>query len=193
MWENLFTEGIGVLAGVLLSTIGLSVYLSKRFTSWLTKHKLRRGVLATSNMYDLLQATQHRLGARKALLIAAHNGGSFINPLHPPHITILAETYDETVEPTKEHWQNRIADKGIVNMLSALLSEKRIVTVGEKHDGAINSTMEKDGSTGLVLQFIGIMGVMLVYASFAFETEKKLSSGDIVALEDFASHVNKTY
>jgi len=195
MMEGLLTEGISIIVGIILTALGVSVYISKRATKFISSRKLKRGVFATSDVYDLLQKTQHRLGAKKALLVSAHNGGSFINPLHPPRITVLAEVYEHGLDPTKEHWQNRVADKGIINMLSVLLSEKRLnlTLKNTAPKGAVHRAMEKDQTEGIVMQYIGIVGTMLVYSSFAFEKHDELTNVDIVELEEFADKVKKRY
>lgn len=195
MLQNLFSEGVGIVVGLFLSAFGASVYMGKAVSDKINNYRMKRGVFAASDVYDLLQKTQHSLGAKKALLISAHNGGSFVNPLHPPKITVLAEVYDHGVEATKEHWQGRIADKGIVNLLSSLLVEEKLtLRLGDTvPDGAINQAMLKDGTKGIVIQYIGIIGKMLIYSSFAFNEEVRLNNSNLVELENFVDKVKRKY
>jgi len=79
MFDNLFTEGLGLMIGMILSGLGVSVYIGKIMSDIISKHRMRRGVFNTSDVYDLLQKTKHNLKAKKDLILCAHNGGSFVN------------------------------------------------------------------------------------------------------------------
>jgi len=195
MFDNLFAEGLGLMIGMVLSGLGVSVYIGKILSDIISKHRMRRGVFNTSDVYDLMQKTQHSLKAKKALLLCAHNGGSFVNPLNPPKITVLAEVYDGDLESTKPDWQGRIADKGIVNMLSALLTEGRLTLTLSNTvlNGDVQRSMLKDGTDGIVIQYIGIMNKMLIYSAFAFEKEGQLNNSNLVELEAFVDKVKRKY
>jgi len=60
-------------------------------------------------------------------------------------------------------------------------------------NGDVQRSMLKDGTDGIVIQYIGIINKMLIYSAFAFEKEGQLNNGNLVELESFVDKIKRKY
>lgn len=126
-WDQII---IALLTGGALSALinaGASIIKKKMEM----RRPFEKAIKNINLIYHELSDLKNKIGCDRVIIYTTKNGGGIPRPGAHLYISILFETYNKPLYSIEEFWQDRIVDKGHINILSDL-DEKQIITIKAK-------------------------------------------------------------
>jgi hypothetical protein len=137
---------ITTIAGAVVK-IGYDLYLRYRTQS--SDH----AILATHEVYNILNDLIHNVGAKRCTITYTSNGGGIPSAGNNLYTTVLYEVTNN-VESCRDILQGVLADEGYIDMVSTLITEKEFAKpVAKLKEGFIKELKSKEGIDHIQLYY----------------------------------------
>jgi hypothetical protein len=182
VWEIVF--GSSVVVGMLKLAEKLLPLLIAKKRSW----DVVRGLEDLRKMYDSMEAALDH-GAHRVMFLSAHNSGGLPKPGQPFYSSAVHWVAVREYRAKVENYREIELDAPYITMLNHLAQQGSYhFKMSENKDSLLHGFYEAEGVTDSILVYIGIVGVKMLYMSFA-RYSGEFTNNEVTALKLRANEV----